>query len=214
MEAQDYRQDLSHIREMMSRSTRFISLSGLSGILAGIYALIGAGLAYFRIGQIEVYSSDSLKNTLRSFAASIKKVEDLILIALAVLILAVGSAMFLTFKKAKKNKEKIWTSTTRRLLFYFLVPLCSGGLFCLVLISEDLVGLVAPACLLFYGLALLNASKYTFGDIKYLGLIEILLGLTATQFIGFGLLFWAIGFGVCHIIYGIILYNKYDRNPA
>ena len=56
-----------------------------------------------------------------------------------------------------------------------------------------------------------NASKYTLNDIRYLGLTEIFLGLVALVFLEYSLLFWAIGFGLVHIIYGIVMYYKYER---
>ena len=65
--------------------------------------------------------------------------------------------------------------------------------------------------LLFFGLALLNASKYTFGEIKILGISEIILGLVSMYWTSLGLLFWAIGFGLFNIIYGVYMYVKYER---
>jgi hypothetical protein len=71
--------------------------------------------------------------------------------------------------------------------------------------------LAAPACLVFYGLALIQGSANTFDEIRYLGFSEIILGLISASVPGYGLVFWAIGFGVLHIIYGVIMYNKYDK---
>jgi len=152
-------------------------------------------------------------------AASVENLEssltfELFLIAVAVLILAIGTAIFLTTRKAKKNDQKTWDSTSRRLVLNFFAPLIAGGLFCLVLLQYGIIGLIAPAMLIFYGMALIHASKYTFGDLKGLGYANTILGLIATQFIGYGLYFWAIGFGIFHIIYGIWMYNKYDRKNA
>ncbi|MGO4912032.1 hypothetical protein [Leeuwenhoekiella sp. W20_SRS_FM14] len=209
METNNYLKDISDIKNMMSRSSRFISLSGLSGILAGIYALIGAVTAYFQIQKFEdlsytetQYISDDTYTTL---------FFNLMGIALLVLFAAVVTGLVLTLRKAKIQNEKIWNPISKRLLANFAIMLIAGGLFCIVLIQYNIAGLVAPATLLFYGLALVNASKFTIGDIKYLGIVNIIIGLIATQFIGYGLYFWALGFGVLHIIYGAILYNKYDR---
>ena len=212
MEAKNYLKDISDIKEMMNRSSRFISLSGLSGIMAGIYALLGAALAKYYLSYYDTIYSNY--DDVTTYAISEQLVTDLILIASSVMVLATLTAIVLTTKKARKNNEKIWTSTSKRLLAGFCIPLFSGGLFCLVLVQYGVVVLVAPATLLFYGLALINASKYTVGDIKYIGLINVFLGLISTQFIGYGLYFWALGFGVLHIIYGIIMYNKYDRKSA
>lgn len=210
MDSNKYLDDISEIKDIMNRSSRFISLSGLSGVLAGVYALIGAGLAYIRLKTVsganyEGFSgrSSSLWNT--------DVVKDLTLIALAVIVLAAVTGFIMTFRKSKKSGEKIWNTSSKRLVFNFLIPLFAGGAFCLVLIQYGVVGLVAPATLIFYGLACVNASKYTLGDVRYMGIAFIILGLISTQFIGYGLYFWALGFGVCHILYGALMHFKHDR---
>ncbi|WP_370174559.1 hypothetical protein [Leeuwenhoekiella palythoae] len=212
MKDSDYLNDISEIKTMMSRSSRFMSLSGLSGILAGIYALVAATYAHFRIAEVSAYTANSnVGEAIGRFLLSYDAIGDLMLAALLTLALALLTGAFLTIKKAKKRNEQLWNPVSKRLLFNFAVPLVAGGLFCLVLLQYEFIGLVAPTTLIFYGLALLNASKFTVGDIKYLGLANLLIGLVATQFIGFGIYFWALGFGIFHIIYGVILYNKYDK---
>lgn len=205
MAQKDYLKEISEIKSIMNKSSRFISLSGLSGILAGIYALIGAAIA--------IYILENYKNSYSGVSLlPISYLEYLLLsIALVVLVLAILTAFVLSSKKAKKSGEKLWHATSKRLLINFAIPLFTGGVFCLVLYQNNLIGLIAPSTLIFYGLACLNASKYMLGDIRYLGIINIVLGLIATQFIGYGLYFWALGFGVFHIVYGTVLYNKYDK---
>ena len=210
MESQKYLDDISEIKTMMSRSSRFISLSGLSGIMAGIYALIGAALAHFRITSF--HSIDYAESTgiaLGRYQNHL--VRDLGLIAITVIALAIITAVFLSSRKAKKSGEKLWNVSSKRLVINFFIPLIAGGIFCIVLLQYGILGLVSPATLIFYGLACVHASKYTLGDVRYLGLTNIVLGLVATQFIGYGLYFWAVGFGLLHIIYGISMYYKYDR---
>jgi hypothetical protein len=128
------------------------------------------------------------------------------------LIVAISIGILLTLKKAKKKGQNMWGKTSQRLLLNLTMPLVAGGIFSLILIHHGLVGLIAPVTLLFYGLALLNASKYTLHDIRYLGICEIILGLIGSYFIGYGLLIWAIGFGLLHIVYGSAMYLKYDRD--
>ena len=189
----------------MNKSTRFISLSGLSGILAGIYALIGAAVGNFLI--------NSYKNDESPISLMPLNYFEIILVAIAgtILLISVITAFLLTRRKAKKNNEKIWNITSKRLLINFLIPLVVGGIFCIVLYQYNLIGLIAATTLVFYGLACINASKYTIGDIFYLGIANVIIGLIATQFIGYGLYFWALGFGIFHIIYGALMYNKYDK---
>ncbi|WP_299796833.1 hypothetical protein [uncultured Maribacter sp.] len=211
METNKYLNDITEIKNIMNRSSRFISLSGLSGVLAGIYALIGAGFAYVKLKDTSAANYENYSGRSSSLWGS-GTVSDLTLIAIAVLVAAVITGFIMTLKKSKKSGEKIWDSTSKRLVFNFAIPLVVGGLFCLVLIQQGIAGLVAPATLIFYGLACVNASKYTMGDVRYMGLVFIGIGLISTQFIGYGLYFWALGFGVCHILYGALMYYKYDRN--
>jgi hypothetical protein len=206
MDKEKYLNDISEIKNLMDRSSRFISLSGLSGILAGLYCLIGAGLAY----KIIYFDTTTLGNYSDLIITETALIQ-LILIAASVIVLSLVTGIALSIRKAKKNDDKIWNSSTKRLVINFLIPLLTGGIFILFLIEKEILGLVAPLTLLFYGLACVNSSKYTLGDIRYLGITMILLGLLSTWFLGYGLLFWALGFGVCHILYGSIMYYKYDR---
>jgi hypothetical protein len=201
-----YLNDISVIKNMMSKSSQFISLSGLSGILAGVYAIIGAFLA-FNILYTDNYISDDIYYHIISLSDMYK----LFGIAIAVVILSILTGILLSVKKAKKIHESIWNVTSKRLIINFAIPLAVGGYLCLYLIEKEDFRLVAPFTLIFYGLACVNASKYTLGDVRYLGLTMIALGILNTFFIGYGLIFWALGFGGCHILYGSIMYFKYEH---
>jgi flagellar biosynthesis protein FliQ len=206
MEAKDYLKDIQDIKEMMSKSSQFISLSGLSGILAGVYALVGAWMAYKTI-----YFDTSTMGNYKHLVISQEAVYKLLVIAAVVVILSLATGLFLSIRKAKKNNETVWNSAAKRLFINFMIPMVTGGFFILFLIEKEMLGLVAPLTLLFYGLACVNASKYTLGGVRYLGITMIVLGLLSTWFLGYGLLFWAIGFGFCHILYGSVMYFKYER---
>lgn len=207
MKSKDYLKDLNEIKHLMNKSSRFMSLSGLSGILAGIYALTGAFFVNRIINNIKEQS-----NVIERYIIKFDSVLTLVLIAFGVLFLSIVTAIYLSWKKAKKHDEKLWDSASRRLLINFLIPLITGGFFVIFLIEKEMFTLVAPLTLAFYGLALVNASKYTLGYIRYLGITIIILSLISLWFIGYGLLFWSLGFGVCHIIYGTLMYFKYDNN--
>ncbi|GAB3724989.1 hypothetical protein [Flavobacterium koreense] len=207
MKNEKYLNDISEIKNMMNQSSRFISLSGLSGVLAGIYSLIGAWLAYKTI-----YFDTTSMGNYRNLIISQDSINKLFIIASTVLILSIITGIALSVRKAKKTEDKIWNVSSKRLVINFAIPLATGGIFILFLIEKEMLSLVAPLTLLFYGLACVNASKYTLGDVRYLGITMIILGLLSTWFLGYGLLFWALGFGICHIIYGSMMYFKYDRN--
>lgn len=203
MTKEKYIQDLSDIKSIMDRSSRFISLSGMSGVVAGLLAVGGAYLAYQTVYVEQDYFS--YRRAQMTFATVIQ----LIGIASGVLILSIGAGLYFTQQKAKKEGQAIWDSQAKRLLINLAIPLIAGGLLCLILLQKGFIGLVAPLTLLFYGLALINASKYTLSEVRSLGLVEVALGLIACHFIGYGLLFWVIGFGFLHIIYGIYMHVKY-----
>lgn len=210
MEEKQIQDDLLSIRNIMERSTKFISLSGLSGVLAGIYALTGALSAYTIIYGGSGFGSQRNYVT-TDIPAHPQKLILLIGIALGVLIASVLTGLILTANKAKRKGQSIWGKTSKQLLFQMTVPLAAGGLLVIILLTRHYYGITSPAMLIFYGLALIGASNFTFNDVKYLGLTEVLLGLIAACLPGYGLIFWALGFGVLHIVYGTIMYFKYDR---
>ncbi|MEZ4991143.1 MAG: hypothetical protein R2824_12055 [Saprospiraceae bacterium] len=203
---------LQDIRSMMERSSRFISLSGLSGVAAGTFALLGAAAAYWYLHIMPFDQKRIYYQLARSTEhRSMDYLTFFALDAMIIFILAISGGIFFTTRKARRKGLKIWDRLTQRLLINLLLPLFTGGLFCLALFYHGYIALIAPTTLIFYGLALLNASKYTFNDIRYLGLSEIILGSIALFMLGYGLEFWAIGFGLLHIIYGSLMYFKYER---
>ena len=205
-----YLNDISEIKNMMSKSSQFISLSGFSGILAGFYALIGAFFAR-QILFINRNLNVEYSNINISTKTTYQEIEmKLYFIAFTVLLASIITAGILTHLKAKKQNEKIWNSTSKRMIANFLIPLATGGIFGLILLRNQYYGLIAPITLIFYGLACINASKYTLRDVRYLGLTIVIIGLVCTEFTGYSLEFWALGFGVCHVLYGSIMYYKYD----
>lgn len=198
----NYINDLKDIKNMMARSSQFMSLSGLSGVIAGVYAILGAGIANNLIENHKGYYI-----TLESATFKL-----LILTAIIVFILSVATAYLFTLKKAKKVNEKVWNPTSKKLVINFCIPLATGGILTILLLRNGYFGIIAPMTLIFYGLACVSASKFTMRDVRYLGITEIIIGLIAVEFSGYGLLFWTLGFGVCHILYGTIMHFKYDRN--
>jgi hypothetical protein len=205
-----YLQDISDIKNMMNKSSQFISLSGLAGVMAGVYALIGAYIGNELI-QSNNNGYDNYSNTDAIITLESTTFKLIALTAFIVLLLSVTTAALLTSNKAKREGETVWNSASKRLLTNFMIPLVTGGIFGLLLLRNGNYGLIAPVTLIFYGLSCVNASKYTLRDVRYLGITIIILGLMATEFSGYALEFWALGFGICHILYGSMMYFKYDR---
>lgn len=196
----DHLKDIFEIRSMMERSSKFLSLSGLSGVSAGIIALIGAGAAYQR-----------LNNNTNPAAEQQSLFAFFVLDAAIVLVTALAFSIIFTRRMAKKKGLPVWSNTAKYMLINLLLPLSAGGVFCFILWYHGLVMLIAPATLLFYGLALLNAGNQTLGEVRYLAIGEMILGLLAAFFLDSWLILWAIGFGALHIAYGIYMYVKYEK---
>ncbi len=212
-ETDKHLEHLSEIRALMERSTRFLSLSGLSGLWAGVCALAGVAAVYaylemtpFAPGKFYYY--DKAINT-NKWGMDYKSV--FLLIAILVLAAALAGGWYFTARKARLRGERVWDATSRRLLTALAIPLLAGGVFCVALLFRGYVSLPGPCTLLFYGLALINGSKYTLRDVEYLGISEVALGLLGVFYPGYGLEIWALGFGVLHIFYGLWMYYKYDR---
>ena len=197
--------DIEMIRSLMERSVKFLSLSGLSGILAGLYASAGAVIAYFKL----YYPFSPFHYRIESIQST-----DIIfqLLALAVLVLVASliTGYLLSSRKAKKSGTTVWNATSKRLVLNLSIPLATGGAFILILLAYGHFGVAAPASLIFYGLAVINASDNLFDEVRYLGYSEIIVGLFCAALPGYGLLFWFVGFGLLHIIYGALMYKKYD----
>jgi hypothetical protein len=218
MNEHGHHQDLAHIRGLMERSTRFLSLSGLSGVFAGAVALVGALLARERYESLilgdrsgrSVYS-DVIQHQDGSLVL-FTDLLDLVLLAGLILVVALSGAAWFTWRRSKRTGQGLWGPSAIRLAWNLAIPLVAGGLFCLAMLWHGAVALVAPATLLFYGMALLNASKYTLDEVRWLGLSELLLGLLSTCWLGAGLMFWALGFGVLHILYGGLMWYRHESS--
>lgn len=198
-----YLDEIKEIKKMMEQSTRFLSLSGLSGVLIGVYALIGSFMAYKMI-----YLPGPLEYR-KVYANQIT--TELFLLAAGLLLVSLSTVVWLTFSKIRKTNQKFWSAGSRRLLINLAIPLITGGILILIFSYRGVYAVVAPFCLVFYGLALVNAAKYTRQEIFYMGLVEIGLGLLSALFPGIGLIFWALGFGLVHLIYGTVMHFRYDR---
>ncbi len=201
--------DLQEIRKIMEKSSRFLSLSGLSGVSAGAIALIASAIAWFSrpdkgdyIHQRGVHHMANLYGDYIHF---------LIKLGVITLVLAIISGLYFTWKKAGGIKEKMWNASSKKLVVNLSIPLLAGGFVVIFLLQNHVFWIIPELMLIFYGLALVNASQNTYRDVFYLGLSELVLGIIALFINGYSLFFWAFGFGVLHIVYGIAMHMKYER---
>lgn len=203
-EKKDYLGDLKTIRGIMERSTRFISLSGISGIFSGIFAIAGAFIVYRILDgsfSLSVIKGSGLFTDTRLIA--------ILIVAIAVLVITLLVAIGLSYRKAVSQQQALWGPGSKQFLAALLIPLVSGGLFVLILVMQGFYLLIIPACLIFYGIALVQGARYTISGIQWLGYGEIMLALAGAFFPGYDLIFWIAGFGILNIIYGIIMSIRY-----
>ena len=199
-------EELAEIKSMMERSTRFLSLSGLSGVLAGIYALTAAGLTWYWI-----YFPNSSWGAGAAPLSFRELLNRLLFLGLVTLVAAVSTAYFLSKKKGTTATQPFWSPASKRFLLALFLPVALGGFFCFALLHERAFELIPAAMLLFYGIGLVQSAQFTLGEIRNLGFTQLFLGLIAAFFPDFGLLCWALGFGVFHLIYGALMYYRHER---
>lgn len=206
--------DLGLIKDLMEKSSKFSNISGIAIVFTGLLAMIGASFVYFDIG----FSVSKLNISYAQLINQNGKPEDLfiklkllVLIASLILISSLAIMYFTARKKSGKEGIQLFNSSFSRTLKSLFIPLFSGGVFCVLLLNHHMYGLVAPATLIFYGLGLVSSSKFSYYELEFLGYFELLLGFIASFYIGSGLLFWIIGFGLCHIVFGLLIHFKYDR---
>lgn len=200
--------ELKTIRKFMEESTKFLSLSGMSGIFPGIFALAGAFIAWLLILGKGNFTYEMYNSLPMEAAAGLR--WKMILDALSVLLLSLAAAFYFSFRRAKKSGISFWTPASKRLLLNFFIPLITGGIFALILMIQNDIQLIIPVFLVFYGLALISAGKFTYNEVFYLGIFEIITGLISAFFPAQGLFFWILGFGILHIVYGLLMYRRYE----
>jgi hypothetical protein len=187
--------DLKTIRKIMEDSTKFLSISGFSGLFMGLIALAGALVAYFLLADGRDLNLILWK---------------LVVDAISVLFLSIIIAFYFSLRKAKHSGKSFWTPVSRRLLLNLFIPLVTGGVFTIILIINGQFQFIIPVFLIFYGLALISAGKFTYSEVFYLGILEIITGLVSALFPSSALFFWIFGFGILHIVYGLFMYRKYE----
>lgn len=214
IENNQHLESIKDIRQLMQKSSRFISLSGLSGVAAGLCALAAAWVVYRKLDGSLYGGYDGSREIRGGYGSGLMAdslTGELLLIAAVTFVAAASLAFLFTYIRSRKVGMPIWGFTARRVMIAVAVPMIMGGLVIWRMMEMGYFGLVAPVCLIFYGLGLVNASKYTLSEIRYLGYGQLILGAINLWYLGYGLYFWAAGFGVLHIIYGIVMWNRYER---
>ena len=201
MKNTDYREDLAEIRIMMDRSTRFRSVPGWAGILAGLYAITAAWIAHECFGLKILFAQSPLIQPAHA--------KQTIGLGILLLLTSMTTAITLSIRQAKGKGTPLWNQTTRRMLVSFSIPLLTGGVVLVFLMVQGLLDWVFPFSLIFYGLALHNAGRESIPELQFLGYLELGLGLVACFMSSCSVLLWLMGFGGLHLLYGWYITQKY-----
>ena len=196
---------IQEMRNLMDRASRFRSISGLSAMVAGLLAILCV-VFVSQLTDVQLTESASFERMLGTKFATQVQLSFLVL-----LLISICFGIYLAARKAQAAGQAAWDSVAKRLALHLAIPLVTGGVFSMLLAQLGLLGLIPASTLLFYGLALVNASHYTLDAVRLLGLVEIGLGLLATAIVPFGLVFWLTGFGLMHVGFGLYIYLKYER---
>ncbi len=207
MDHKKVQDDLSHIRQMMEKSSRFNSLSGISGVVAGMAALLGVCVVLFLIKPAEFFIPIKIPHYNYSSELIVS-----IAIGLAVLVIGVTGFFFLSYLRGKSSNTPLWTTAVKDLLLTSGTPLIAGGAVCLALLYHHLEIFLVPATLIFYGISLVNAGQYTHLELRTLGILQLILGCVALFIPELGFWLWAFGFGILHIIFGFLIHTKYKAS--
>ena len=202
MDNKDALNTLKEIKDLMARSSRFQTISGWSIVIIGIYASIVSLGAWLLLGNHEPYTW--LPAFAQDFAINTPSRTILALVIAAVLVVVSFLTVCLgSYLKTKRDNQTFaFDQTVRRSLINFFVPAIAGALFCVAMLVQGHYGLTSSIMLLFYGLALINCSHYTRSSIALLGYGQLLLGIVDCFVVHHAILFWFLGFGLLHIIYG------------
>jgi hypothetical protein len=201
-------EDIKVIKKIMEESSRFLSLSGISGIIAGLLAIAGAVVAKLIITGTSP-AEEWYSVPLTADPAGSRSVFLLFADMAVVLVLSLAASVFFSSRKARESGHNAWTPVTRRMLTSLLIPLFTGGLFIIITLSRVPANVTVASTLIFYGLAVISAGKFTFGEIHWLGVLEVATGLVCLLLPEWSIFIWAVGFGVIHIFYGLFMHLRY-----
>lgn len=212
MKEQEIQETLSDIRNMMERSQKVLFLDGTAGIVAAVWALLGAV-------AVSLVLYGTVSPLWGAWINPIRNSDWSTFFIVAIICAAVFCAAFLTVWLMSKRRaerdgmEFKLDAGTRRLLGNFFTAMVVGGLVCLTPLFNGLWNMVPGYMLLFYGLALVLISPIAFkiSITKYFGYTEIMLGIAALALAPLGIMFWTIGFCILHLVWGIWFKIWFDR---
>jgi hypothetical protein len=198
--------DLKKIRDIMEKTAPFLSLSGLSGIAAGL-----AGTAAGVIIMLKIQSAWISSDLLNDLLSDHQMKRFFAVLLLTALVLALLGSFIITAVNTLRKNQPLWVISSIRFAENLFIPLLAGSILLAAFYIHKDYQYFIPVMLLFFGLSLYTASQSSREEIRILGILDICLGIISLFYIPAGLICWTAGFGLLNIVYGIIMYVKYER---
>jgi len=124
--------------------------------------------------------------------------------------LAFGIGLFAMWQKSKLAGTSLNTAPARKFALSFVPPLVCGVAITLGLWRLGHFEAMIPVWLLLYGAAVVTGGSYSVRAVPIMGWCFIVLGAVAFFLpASTGNIMMAIGFGLFHIIFGIVIARKY-----
>jgi hypothetical protein len=186
----------------MQQNINPFSLKRYSGILIGLY-----GLAV-------VYLINILTSGEQSGIELVSQLPLLFLqigvtvIALVFIVISLVTLWIRAKRTVRKNDQKLWSIFTRKIRWQTLISLLIILIIIIMISNIGYFSLTTPLSLFFYGLFLLNLSRFSSIGLRYLSLAEIILAITSYFIYDKEIIFLALGFGFLPILYGIATFIK------
>ena len=185
----------------MQQNSSYFSLSGLSGILVGIYGL----LTVYMVHMLTSTYGDGFDGSSQLPIALLE--IGILVLAVVMILVALITLRIRAKRSAKKHNEKLWSPFSKKLRFHTLILLLLFIVILAVVANKGYYSIITPLMLLLYGIFLLNLSRLV-GRLRYLAFAELILATIAYFIYDKELLFLGLGFGIFHIIYGIVTLKK------
>ena len=179
--------NLTFIRQTMERATAFTAVPGWGGVGMGVLALAAATVAETRITRTEWLIT---------------------WLATSALGLTLGG--WTMASKARRAGTTVFSYSGRRFVLSYVPPLLVGALLTGVLVRAGLWSALPGTWLLLYGTGVVTGGAFSVRVVPLMGLCFMVLGAAALfSPASWGNLLMAAGFGLLHIVFGLIIARRY-----
>jgi hypothetical protein len=179
--------NIQFIRETMERATLFTAVPGWGGAAMGVVALGTATIAGFQT-----------------------KTPYWLATWLVGALVSIGVGGFALWRKARNLNHALFSGSGRRFLLSFSPPIVVGALLTVVLYRHRAADLLPGTWLLLYGTGVMGGGAFSVRAVPLMGLLFTALGSVAIFLpLTVGNWFMAAGFGVLHIVFGIVIARRH-----